>query len=279
MPNYPSAEALVTDALLRLDHFGPEGAMLVVEGPHDKRVFVDRTNRRQQILVSGGRRLLLAAHAMVLEKGVNRLLFLADCDYDIPMKILTPAPALVITEFADLESDLMAYGGWDRLVSHLIPETLDNDDRFYEVASIVKMRTIGLAEVIGRYRRIARLHAFKAETDVRHIKYRPSPDVVDEGKLVRALWQNSEGCPLTFAELASKVNDIEQRYENCNGHDLMAAFSHVIREDFNVRGQTADSLEILLRLGMTDRSFADWSVIKRIRRWELETGYSLLRHS
>ncbi|MEU7696497.1 hypothetical protein [Microbispora hainanensis] len=250
--------------------------MLVVEGPHDKRVFLDRTLARQQVIVSGGRKLLLAAHQVAQQKNVDRLLFLADCDYDIPLKLLTPAKGMVITEHADLEADLLACGGWNRLISILIPETLDDDDRFEEIVSQVIFRTTALAEVVGRYRRVARVHAFKAETDVRYGKYRTSKDNVDEDKLARALWQNSSDCPLNFADLVAKMNDIDRTYDNCNGHDLVAALSHVLREDFGLRGHDAESLETLLRSSISDRDFAKWSAVQRIHRWEQENGFVLL---
>lgn len=278
MPSYPSAEALLSDANLRRDHFGPAYGILVVEGPDDKRLFAGRTLQRQQVIAAGGRRLLLASHSAARAKNYDWLVAVTDCDYDVTMKLLRPEPGLVITEHADLEADLLAGGGWERLVAQLVPAALDDDDRLNEIMAAAMARTVALADVVGRYRRVAREFSFKAETEIRHTRYRRSgTDQVDIDRLLRSLWQGSEECTLDLNEFSDRISAIPADYDNCNGHDLVAAFQHVLREDYGVRGVTTENLEDYLRYGVSDGAFEDWSVTTRIRRWEQEKNISILK--
>lgn len=278
MPAYPSAEALLSDALLRRDRFGASFGVLIVEGPDDKRLFSERTLRRQQVIAAGGRRLLLASHSAALAKKYSAVVFVADCDYDVVMNMLRPSHELIITEHADLESDLLADGGWERLVAQLVPAALDDDDRLAEIVAAVMARTVVLAEMLGRYRRVSRELGIVANTDIRHTRYRRSgTDQIDEDRLLRSLWQSSEECTLDLGEFSDRIRSIESDYNNCNGHDLVKALHHVLREDFGVRGLTAENLEDLLRHGVNQEAFENWSVTKRIRRWEREVEVRLLK--
>jgi len=67
MPSYPSAEALISDAALRLDQFGSDYGVLIVEGPDDKRFLCSRTCYRQQVIAAGGRRMLVSIQARPFE--------------------------------------------------------------------------------------------------------------------------------------------------------------------------------------------------------------------
>jgi hypothetical protein len=278
MPAYPSAEALVSDALLRRDRFGPLFGILVVEGPDDKRLFSERTVYRQQVIAAGGRRLLLASHTASLTRKYDSLIFVTDCDYDVAMNLLSPAPGLIITEHADLESDLLAYGGWERLVVQLVPAALDDDDKLDEIVVAVMARTVALADVLGRFRKVARELGFIADTDIRHTRYRRSgTDQIDEERLLRSLWQHSEECTLNLEDFTARINSIRSDYDNCNGHDLVRALQHVLREDYGVRGVSVENLEDLLRHGVSKDSFETWSVTVRIRRREHESNITLLK--
>jgi Protein of unknown function (DUF4435) len=249
MPAYPSAESLIADAELRLDRFGKGHGVLIVEGPDDKRLFAPLVKNRQQIVAAGGKGLLLAAQSLALEQGNNRLLFLADCDYDVALGHLAPARNLVITTYADVEADLLALGALRRLVEDLVAATLNSDEYLDEVVEVVFTRSTALADGLGRVRRVARAEGFQVDTrSVKHRKYRrPRSDEVDEAKLIRALRQGSPDCPLPSEELEALVGKLSEGYENCNGHDLVSAIEHVLRDDFGVRNQTAESLEKLIR--------------------------------
>jgi hypothetical protein len=205
-------------------------------------------------------------------------LFLIDCDYDVLLKLVSPSPNLVITEHADLEADLLAAGGWERLVSDLVPAALEDDDRLNEIVYAVVSRTVALADVLGRYRIVARKLAFRAETAVRHRRYRvPGSSEIDESRMIRSLWQSSAECPISEDTLRQQMGAIGPDYNNCNGHDLVSALNHVLREDFGVREQSADHLSTQLRLGVVWPVFESLAITQRVRGWETLNGLSILR--
>src|SRR4051794_32970239 len=106
MPEYPSASALLEDIDLRLKKLPANRGALVVEGFDDKRLFKPLVLSGGQVVVSGGRRLLLAAHAMAGDD-LKRILFLTDCVFEVGLGRLRPATSLVITKNADVEADLL----------------------------------------------------------------------------------------------------------------------------------------------------------------------------
>ena len=160
----------------------------------------------------------------------------------------------------------------------LVPAALDDDERLDEMVTAAMTRTVAFADALGRYRRIARELGIVASTDIRHTRYRRSgTDEIDEERLLRALWQSSEDCTLDLGEFSGRIGSIQSDYDNCNGHDLVRALHHVLREDFGVRGITAETLEGFLRHGVSREAFEEWSVTKRIRQWEASANIELLR--
>jgi len=115
-------------------------------------------------------------------------------------------------------------------------------------------------------------------TDVRLQRFRMDGSrEVDENHLVRVIAQNSPECDLSAEELLRQVSSEPGGFTVCNGHDLAAAVNRVLRDDFSVRGQTADSIEKLLRLGMTDEQLHGWGVVRRLRLWQIQMSVVVLR--
>jgi hypothetical protein len=277
MPLYPSAEALIADAELRLDRFGADYGVMTVEGPDDKRFWCSRTYHRQQVITAGGRRLLLSARTLVNARKLDGVIFLTDCDYEVALGSLTPDSGLIVTKHADLEADLIAIGGLEEIIVQLVPATLNDDDMIKEVTSSVKQRAIALAEPLGRMRLVAKREAFPISTEIRHQKYRRDNTAeVDLPKLVRVVVQNSPDCPLTHEELFERVVSVPVNYNNCNGHDLVSAINHVLRVDFGVRDQTPESVASLLRNAIPTSRVAQLDMVGRIRRWEQQNERTVL---
>jgi len=270
MPLYPSAEALISDAALRLDQFGSDYGVLIVEGPDDKRFLCSRTCYRQQVIAAGGRRMLLAAHAVPVIRELNGIVFLTDCDYEVTLGNLSPSEGLIITRHADIEADLLDAGGFKRLILQVVATALDNEEELTRITAAARQRSIALADVLGRTRQVAKSEGFKIDTgSIRHHKYRlPGSADVDEKKLIRAVYQASREPTLPFDIFAERVISIGPSYDNCNGHDLIAALNHVLRDDFGVRGQSPDQLETLLRATIPETAFLALDFVARLQQWE-----------
>lgn len=277
MPTYPSAEALLADAELRLDKFGRSLGILVVEGPDDKRFWCGRTSHRQQVIATGGRRLLLSARLVASARKEDDIVFLTDCDYEVTLGALSPDPSLLITTYSDLEADLLDLGGFEELVVNLVPSALNDDDELTRITLAIKERAIALAEPLGRIRLVAKRAGFQIDTGVRHQKYRrDGTSEVDVTKLTRVVVQNSPDCVMSAEEMYESVQSFEPHYKYCNGHDLVAAVAHVLRTDFGVREQTPESVALLLRTGIPADKIAQLDIVTRIRRWETRTGRKIL---
>lgn len=279
MPSYQSAEALISDADLRLDRFGKSVAVLVVEGPDDKRLFSLHTVHRQQVIGAGGRRLLLSALALADRNGRDDILFVADCDYEVAFGRLRPTPNLVITEQADVEGDLVALGGVNRLVAELVPMALESDEHLVRIVDAVLVRSVAIAENLGILRKIAVEHGFELDTDVRFGKFRERDSAnINDAKLVRSVLQGTE-CPVEYDACLDRVRRERRGLAVCNGHDLVSAICHVLRVDFGVRNQTPETLQALLRHGLQRETFLEWSVVARIQRWQRRAGRRLFAES
>lgn len=107
MPTYPSSEALLQDAELRIDRYGADHGIIVVEGPDDKRLLCTKTVHQGQIITTGGKVFLLEAHRVAAERKIDSVVFLTDCDYEVGHGELSAQLNLIISKNADIESDLL----------------------------------------------------------------------------------------------------------------------------------------------------------------------------
>jgi hypothetical protein len=277
MALYPSAEALLADVALRLDQFGLRDGILVVEGPDDKRLLCTRTRHRQQVLASGGRRLLLSAHSLAVAHKTEGVVFLTDCDYEVKLGTLSPTFDLIVTKHADLECDLLDEGGFTGIVLQIVPAALNSDEDLARISLSAQDRAVAVAEVLGRIRQVAKAAGFPVDTEIRHHKYRRKDTAdVDERKLVRAVVQASPECPLRPEEMEERVHEIPRGYDNCNGHDLISALNHVLRDDFGVRDQTPESMQLLLRAGVSEKMFAQLDFVVRLKKWQDRVSRKIL---
>jgi hypothetical protein len=135
---------------MRLDHLGEGAAILLVEGPDDKRVFSNRSPRRQQVVVSGGRKLLLEAYDALEGDDSERIIFVTDCDYEVAAGALSGSRNLIITQHADVDSDLIQLGALRKAVAELIPSAMDTTETLEQTTSRVLQRSLGIAEPLGR---------------------------------------------------------------------------------------------------------------------------------
>lgn len=67
-------------------------------------IFAERV-RRDQLIAAGGKPLLLEAHEIVREEPDAGIVFIADCDFDVPAGRLKGSQNLIITECPAVETD------------------------------------------------------------------------------------------------------------------------------------------------------------------------------
>jgi hypothetical protein len=278
MSEYVTPETLLSDARLRLSALTSTAAVLVVEGWDDKRLFVQHTQRPDQVLVAGGKSLLLGTRDAADAVDLKRIVFFADCDYDVPRGTLHAGNGLVLTANADVECDLLSLGVLEQVVTELIPAVV-RDDIAEEIAALILDRATPLAIDLGRIR----IAAFAASESMRPQdlelrKFRAlNTDRVDTPKLIRSAHGTADGGPVvSLQEFATICMEVPNSYSICNGHDLVRAVTDVIRRDFRMTAVNEDLVSRCLRLSLNRERFSTWSVAKRVRAWEDAMGVTVL---
>jgi hypothetical protein len=273
---YVSAHTLLADARLRLDALGQEMAALVVEGPDDKRLLVRQVQTASQIIVSGGRTLLLAAHRTADADDLRRIAFLTDCDFEVGFGNLQPARSLVITMNADVEADLLDLGIFHSIALELVPDALQSDKAAESIGKILRARSVEFAATLGQIRQLAKVHGVEINLD--DIKYKkvrvPGTVTLDKALLIRKVGQQLRHCGLTVPAFETAVTAMPSGYKYCNGHDIINALQFVLREDFRV---AVDRAELARHVRLAASSILDrWPVLVRLRKWQDETRKTLL---
>jgi hypothetical protein len=275
MPEYPSAEALLEDVDLRLKGLPPNSGALVVEGFDDKRLFNPLVVSGGQVVVSGGRRLLLAAHA-IAGNDLDRVLFLTDCDFEVGMGRLRPAPSLVITKHADVEADLLDLLT-ERLAVEYVPDALIDDREAIAVADDLISSATAYASILGQARQLALKYGVEVNFD--DIKYKDvrikGTKSIDGRRLLLKIGQaKARECGLTVADFISEAESFPSGYMYSNGKDLVRAIQYVLREDYKI---TIEVDALMTSMRMCARDVLDrWSVARRIRSWEATRGRVIL---
>jgi hypothetical protein len=121
MSQYPSPDALLADAYLRLDKLSSDLGILILEGSDDKRFFSPWSVDNRQLLVAGNKKRLLHAQERSTPDDSQRLLFIADADYDLLLGRCHPDSNLAFTANCDLECDLIELDGLRRAQRHPPP--------------------------------------------------------------------------------------------------------------------------------------------------------------
>ncbi|WP_405990801.1 hypothetical protein [Streptomyces sp. NBC_00986] len=257
------------DAELRADGLGSSRAILVVEGPDDKRVFARHVLDPAQILPAGGRKLLLSAHEKANVHQRAKIVFVTDCDYEVRRGALHGSPDLIITTLTDMESDLIALGLVEPLVLELVPQALESQAVCHSICVSVLAKAKKISIPLGRLRMAAQPLGIPLD--------------LDDVKISR--YWNSKTASMNFARLVdamhSKVSDVVSFNDwralvaespddmgMCHGKDLLRSVAYVLKSEYRVADMTSDLLARLMRAHLTGDYLEKWDVIRRIKTWQ-----------
>jgi hypothetical protein len=281
MTSYLSGAEVLADARLRLGTFPADQGILVVEGRDDVRLFSPHSVGLVSLLPCGNKVKLLDAYAR-LERGEEaRIVFVVDCDYDVPTGRLTPASNLIVTDYVDVESDLIHLGLLKRLILELVPSAVGSDAQLEETSRVVFERARTLAEEIGRFRLLSTRDGLGLNFErLVYKRYRSKGGMlVDREKLGRALHKTNHTCGLTPEALVSEACGVQGSSKLCNGKDMLLAIETVLHDDFGVKTSKIKQLDVLLRLAMTGEMMQQWRVVRRLSAWQQATGRIVLKVS
>jgi hypothetical protein len=276
MPAYLTGVEVVGDARLRLNALPLSVGVLIVEGRDDRRIMQPRCIRPDIVVVAGGKPRLLESFDRLRPQEHSRIVFVFDCDFDAPIADALPRQANVaITSHPSAETDLVALGAIERVVSELLPSTAD---LAADTAEIVN-RAVAVAEPFGRLRRASRVHGLGLDFDgleIKRVRRRSQGSVTMDRACDVMLSRSTPSRSISPDELRALAVVGGGGLAACAGHDLVAALRAVLHQDFGVVERDLLQLEGMLRLAFSEEMFGRWGVVDRIRRWESETGCRVL---
>ncbi|MEQ6025507.1 hypothetical protein SOM70_23345 [Streptomyces salinarius] len=269
MPEYTNAYDLLMDADLRADGLGSSRAILVVEGPDDKRIFARHVLDPAQIVPAGGRKLLLSAHEKATKQQRAKIIFVTDCDYEVRRGLLHGSPDLVITTLTDMESDLISLGLIEPLVLELVPKALESQAACRSISTNVLGKAKEISLPLGRLRMAAQPLGVPLNLDdVKISRYWDSrTDSMDFAKLVDAMHSKVSDV-ISFNDWRTLVAESPDDMGMCHGKDLLRSVAHVLRSDYRVPDMTSDLLARMMRAHLSREYLGKWEVIRRIRAWQ-----------
>lgn len=275
---YPTGAALLADVRLRLDGAGEESAAIVVEGPDDWKLFRNWRAKTTEVVPAGGRRKLLAAHAAVSDYDRDRIVFVTDCDYEVRRGLLVGARELVITQSCDIEGDLLDVTDIvDRVIAEMIAPTrlgilAETRKRLMDTAH-------ELAGALGRARCAAQPFGVSLDNlDIAFSRYYDKrARHVNFEKIVRTVGQHLAAGGVPIADWNNAVGLVEEDYRLRKGKDILDAMLCVARSEYGCRNVSREVLLPMLRLASSANVPEELEVIRRLRRWEQQSGRALLR--
>ena len=249
----------------------------MLEGRDDAVVFSGRVVSLESIVACGNKRILREAFDRVEDRDRTRILFVADCDYDVPAGRMHPDRGLVLTRHTDREADFAQLGVIRGVALRAIPAARASDSAADRTAADVLLKATELAEVTGRLRYIAATKQIPlAFADLKLRRYRRKSDgSINRAAVVDAVRQRSHGVSHSSQEIMELLDGCPGGAEVCHGKDLVQAVTTVIHQDYGVSLKDLEFIPELFR-SIEDSVFEAWEVVGRIRRWEIETGIRLL---
>lgn len=279
MPYYVNAQALLADIRLRLEGLGSGSSALVVEGPDDKRLFYHRITSHAEVVVAGGKKLVRAGMASMLENDHGRILFLTDCDYDVWTGELRGGSDVVITRGCDIEADLISIGVLERLAVELAPHAVESKGGASRVAIDIRERAEKMSLALGRVRMAGQPLGIDLNLDKLDLSkyWDRNADLILIDKLIQTTWERIKVTGIVRSQWQEMIGATPTDTLMCNGKDLLRSVQLFFRVLYGMNSKvTPEIIAVMLRLALDDARFENWSVVDRIRKWEAQNGRELL---
>jgi hypothetical protein len=283
---FRSGEEVLQTARLQVDALGGHRGGLILEGADDRKLFAPLCFVSSQLVIAGGKSLVLEAHGSMREEDVGRFVFLVDCDGDgdVGDRGLRGRHDLIITEHHDVENDLLGLGALEPVVAQLVPAVASGAAEAADVAETVAADARILAAPVGCVRRAARARAISlGSLRQQDMDYFAIGTCTAANRRETALQHVSRAADLTAHQarrIRQELGSVPAHHDVCNGHDLVEAVRAVLIRDHRIAGGKAAvrSVDAMLRMTMLDPARREaWSVVARIRRWEAHHGRELLK--
>jgi hypothetical protein len=275
VPEYPSARDLITDATLRIDAWRRESlGVIVVEGPDDKKLFYRRVHNPAQIIVAGGRKLLLAAYEAAKHQDLNRIIFVTDCDYAVRRGELSGGHGLAITTNTNVEADLVELNLLLPVILEISPRTM-RESHVTRLCEEILFMAQSIAIPLGQIRMATEPLGVSLKLDELDLSkfWNRRNRTPDTEKMLTVIGQKLKRGGIEGMAWRTAVNEVPADPSICNGKDLLRATRMILHHHYGVSNEITDTVFIrMVRLAMDSSSFESWGIVKRIRVGEERTG-------
>lgn len=279
MPYYITPQSFLSEIRLRLDALGDDSAALVVEGPEDKKIFHHRISATATIIPATGKTRLRDALNSIADDDKGRILFLTDCDYDVPNGNLKGGPDIIITTNCDVEADLIRLGVLAKVAVEVVPKVVSTDISATRIEEIVRQHAEELTIHLGRIRMAAQpLGADLEFEELDFSKYWSEKNGISVDKIYQVMWNHvHEKTSISRKEWNDRLNSIPYDPILCHGKDLLKATRMFLRRLYKMDNKiTPDILAMMIRLAVDQHIFDQWEGTQRIRRWERNNNRRIL---
>jgi hypothetical protein len=265
-------DAANTVRMMRTLH---RGAILIVEGDSDARVYRRFVNKRCcKILPVPGKGAAVGAIYILDSAGIKGVLAIVDSDFDRLSAAQALSPNLLLTDCHDLETMIVCSSALGKVLSDFA-----SPEKTELLSRPVRETLLHAALPIGLFRWFCSPGVANLPLKFKDLRYddflQKDTLSVDVDKLIQAVARNSRGDNLDPSDANTKIQDLLKAGHDprqvCSGHDLSQILSIGLRHTFgNDKGRALSpgAVEQSLRLSYEYSEFRKTQLHRSIERWE-----------
>ena len=275
MKQHLSAHSVANEVrMLRTQH---NGALLVVEGASDKRIFRNLVDGNAcQIVIAHEKANAVAAMRTLVSEDFRGVLAIVDADFDRLDSTATSPQNVLLTDMHDIECMMFASRAFSKLLDEFAKpgriEVFEQNSGCGLVESLVRS-----AMPLGHLRLLSLRQGLNLRfEDLDYHKFIEGASLtLDVDKLITTIKDHSQRQDISSSSLKDGIYQIaaaaHDPYQVCCGHDILEILSHALRRAIACRNANAVKREVLeqsLRLAYQDTYFRESKLAGAIREWE-----------
>lgn len=271
---------------IRLSRPKHKGSFLLVEGPDDKKIFLDFCDQQAcMIFPSSGKENLLDALRILDREGFQGVLGFADQDFAEFIGFPTVKGKVVFTDENDVEMMLLCSDALDKVLREF-----GNQDKINSLTSSqdksVSELIFGSASIIGYLRLLSQINKWSLSFERMTYKYTANNSfIIDEKSIVRHVIGKSDTTPnMTESDIVDKIrnraSDVESLKSLCCGHDCIRILGRALKYKLGnnpafINKKGAKVLGGILRTAYSFKFFQQTKAYTEIRKWEETSGFKI----
>jgi len=234
---------------------------ILVEGNFDLLFWRSQVTSEESVVYCNGKKNLKAAIKENNHKNYINAIGIQDRDFNDYYKEAT-IKNLIYTDYNDIETTLLCYGGLEKIMAHLIDKK-----RVVYPKSSCEYPILEHALFFGKLRIIDKIHKYKLRfNDIPIMKYYKSQTFIfskrDALKEIAALTNK----PIKEIVTQYKKIEILKFWNSVRGHDCLSVLSRAIK-CFKANRIASVKLETALLLAFDKNKLRDGDMCKALKKW------------